>query len=111
MSSCRCLRPDSQPGAAFERLPTCRIVLADKGYDSEAIRPQIAAMAAAPNIPPKVKRRGEPCFSPVLYRGRDAIERMFERLEDFPRIAARYDRLAHNDLVAICFAATVSYWL
>jgi hypothetical protein len=46
-----------------------------------------------------------------LDRGRDAIERMFGRLKDFRRIATRYDRLASNYLAALCFAATVSFWL
>ena len=51
------------------------------------------------------------CFSPFLYRNRNAIERMFGRLKDFRRIATRYDRLADNFLAAVCLAATVSYWL
>jgi transposase len=50
-------------------------------------------------------------FSPALYRGRNAIERMFCRLKDFRRVATRYDRLATNFLAAVCIAATVSYWL
>ncbi|WP_342111695.1 IS5-like element ISMra5 family transposase [Methylobacterium sp. SI9] len=103
---------DCKAGALLlERLPACRIVLADKGYDSDAIRRQIEASGAAPNIPPKINRRWKPCFSPVLYRGRNAIERMFGRLKDFRRIATRYDRLATNYLAAVCLAATVSYWL
>lgn len=64
-----------------------------------------------PNIPPKANRRWKPCFSQVLYRDRNAIERMFCRLKDFRRIAIRYDRLAINFLGAVCIAATVSYWL
>jgi hypothetical protein len=32
--------------------------------------------------------------SPVLYRGRNAIKRMFCRLKDYRRIATRYDKLA-----------------
>ena len=76
-------------------------MLADKGYDSDAIRRQIEASGAAPNIPPEVNRRWKPCFSPVLYLGRNAIERMFGRL-----IATRYDHSAVNYL-----AATVNYWL
>ena len=59
----------------------------------------------------KINRRWKPCFSPVLYRGRKAIKRMFGRLKDFRRIATRYDRLATNSLAAVCLAATVSYWL
>ena len=103
---------DCKAGALLlERLPACRVVLADKGYDSDAIRRQIEAAGAAPNIPPKVNRRWKPCFSPVLYRGRNSIERMFGRLKDFRRIATRYDRSAINFLAAVCLAATVSYWL
>ena len=66
---------------------------------------------AAPNIPPKANWHWKPCFSPVLYRGRNAIERMFCRLKDFRRVATRYDRLATDYLAAVCIAATVSYWL
>ena len=103
---------DCTAGALLlERLPACRIVLADKGYDSDAIRRQIEAAGAAPNIPPKINRRWKPCFSPVLYRGRNAIERMCGRLKDFRRIATRYDRLATTYLAAVCLAAAISYWL
>ena len=55
-------------------------------------------------------RRWKPCFSPVLYRTRNAIERMFCRLKEFRRVATRYDCLAKSYLAAVCIAATVSYW-
>jgi transposase len=103
---------DCTAGALLvERLPTCRLLHADKGYDSDALRRQVEERGVAPNIPPKANRRWKPCFSPVLYRGRNAIERMFCRLKDFRRVATRYDRLATNYLAAVCLAATVSYWL
>ena len=56
-------------------------------------------------------RRWKNCFSPFIYRNRNAIESMFGRLKNFRRIATRYDRLADNFLAALCLAATVSYWL
>ncbi|KQT80161.1 transposase [Methylobacterium sp. Leaf465] len=84
-------------------------MLADKGYDSDAIHRQIEVTGAAPNIPPKSNRRWKPCFSPVLYKERNAIKRMFGRLKDFRRIATRYDRSAINYLTAVCIAATVSF--
>jgi len=103
---------DCKAGAhLLERAPACRILLGDKGYDSDAIRRQIEATGAAPNIPPKSNRLWKPCFSLVLYKGRNAIERMFGRLKDFRRIATRYDRLATHYLAAVCIAATVSHWL
>ncbi len=87
------------------------MVHADKAYDTNAIRRAVEARGALPNIPPKSNRRWKSCFSPFLYRDRNAIERMFGRLKDFRRIATRYDRLAANFLAAVCLAATVSYWI
>ncbi|KQO54043.1 transposase [Methylobacterium sp. Leaf91] len=86
-------------------------MLADKGYDSDAIRRQIEATGAAPNIPPKSNRRWKPCFSPVLYQGCNAVERMFGRIKDFRRSATPYDGSAAHSLKAVCIAATISYWL
>jgi Transposase DDE domain len=71
---------------------------------------KIESKRDAPDIPPKADRRWKNCFSPWLYRRRNAIERMFGRLKDFRRIATRYDRLASNFLAAVCLAATC-YWL
>ena len=92
-------------------MPPCRVVHTDKGYDSDAIRRQIEVAGALPNVPLKSNRRWKSCFSPALYKGRNAIERMFCRLKDFRRVATRYDRLAANYLAAVCIAATVSFWL
>ena len=95
----------------LKRMPACCILHADKAYDSDAIRRQVEATGAMPNIPPKANRRWKNCFSRTLYKGRNAIERMFCRLKDFRRVATRYDRLAANYLAAGGIAATVSYWL
>ena len=103
---------DCTAGAALlEQLPACDILHADKGYDANAIRRQVEDRGAMPNIPPKANRKWKNCFSPVLYRNRNAIERMFCRLKDFRRVATRYDRNAANFLAAVCIAAAVSYWL
>ena len=92
-------------------MPEVAILNGDKGYDTDAIRRQVENRGTMPNIPPKANRRWKNCFSPFLYRDRNAIERMFGRLKDFRRIATRYDRLAVNYLAAVCLAATVCYWL
>ena len=92
-------------------MPKTSILHGDKGYNSNPVRAKIESMGTAPNIPSKVNRRWKNCFSPVLYRDRNAIERMFCRLKDFRRIATRYDRRAVNFLAAVCSAAIVSYWL
>ena len=95
----------------LELLPAADVLHGDKGYDTDLIRRWVEANGTLSNIPPKANRIWKNCFSPVLYRARNAIERMFCRLKDFRRIATRYDRLATNFLAAVCIAATVSYWL
>ena len=95
----------------LEQMPSSPILHGDKGYDSNAIRRKIEENGTMPNIPPKSNRRWKNCFSPFLYRDRNAIERMFGRIKDFRRIATRYDRSAVNFLAAVCIAAIVSYWL
>lgn len=97
--------------ALLDLIPAGVLVHADRGYDTNRVRHRIEAAGAVPNIPPKSNRRWKNCFSPYLYRGRNAIERMFGRLKDFRRIATRYDRLAIHYLAAIHIAAIIGYWL
>jgi transposase len=95
----------------LDQMPTTSLLHADKGYDSDAVRRKVESRGVTPNIPAKINRRWRSCFSPYLYRDRNAVERMFGRIKDFRRIATRYDRLAQNLLAAVCLAATVTYWL
>ena len=95
----------------LDHIPKTSILHGDKGYDSNAVRQKVEDLGVAPNIPPKSNRIWKNCFSPVLYRNRNAIERMFGRIKDFRRIATRYDKLARNFLSAVHLVATVCYWL
>ena len=65
----------------LEQMPDVPILNGDKGYDSDAIRRQVEERGAMPNIPPKSNRIWKNCFSPFLYRDRNAIEHMFGRLK------------------------------
>ena len=47
----------------------------------------------------------------MLYRGRNAIERMPCRLKDDRRIATRHDKLADNFLGAVYIVASITCWL
>ena len=67
-------------------------VLADKAYDSNSLRDQIAQMKAQAVIPSKRNRK---IFTPhdiELCKQRNCIERCFNRLKHFRRFATRYDR-------------------
>jgi len=103
---------DCTAGAKLlDQFPHCDILHGDKGYDSNAIRQQVADQGAMANIPPKANRKWKNCFSPLLYRNRNAIERMFCRLKDFRCVATRHDHNAVTFLAAVCIAAVISYWL
>ena len=84
-------------------------MLADRAYDADAIRHLIEEQGAVSHIPPKGNRRWKSCFFRLLYRGRNANERMFCRLMNWRRIATRYDRLATNFMAAICLTAAATW--
>ena len=92
------------------RLREGTILLADKAYDADWLRRSIEAAGAAPNIPSKVTRRWRACFSAVLYRERNRIERFFNRIKHCRRIATRYEKHASNFLAMLKLAAT-HLWL
>lgn len=72
----------------LDQMPAAAILHGDKGYDSDAVCRKIESKGAAPNIPPKVSRRWKNCFSPYLYRDRNAIERMTDEAKK--RVHRRY---------------------
>jgi transposase len=83
-------------GVLLRSLLLGSLIMADRAYDTNAIRQQIQSQGAVPGTPSMRRRLWSCCFSPFLYRRRNAIERMFCRLQDFGRVATRYDRLAQN---------------
>ena len=97
--------------ALVAAMPPGDSMLADKGYDANALRALLASRGTTPIIPNKACRKVALPFDAEAYKQRNVIERMFCRLKDFRRIATRYDKLARNFLAAICIAATVIWWL
>ena len=55
--------------------------LADKGYDSNAIRAKAAERKAWANIPSKTNRKGSYVFSRWVYRQRNIVERFFNTIK------------------------------
>ena len=86
------------------------MLLADKGYDANALRQTVAAKKAWANIPPKSNRKDPICFSKYLYKARNLIERFFNKIKYFRRIATRYDKLAENYHAALNLVA-VRIWI
>ncbi len=92
-------------------VPTNGVLHGDKGYNSDRICRIVEARGSLPNIPPHKTRKWKNCFSPYFYKGRNVIEKMFGRLEEFRRFSTRYDRNARSSLSSLCLAATFCYWL
>ena len=67
-------------------------VLADKAYDSNALRETIATMKAKAVIPSNRSRKTIISHDANIYKHRNRIERCFNRLKHFRRFATRYDR-------------------
>lgn len=84
-----------------------RRVLADKAYDSNALRAQIAAMDAEAVIPCNPTRKRPIPYDFEAYKVRNRIERCFNKLKHFRRIATRYDRRAVHFLAFIHIAAAI----
>ena len=96
-------------------------VLADKGYPSKANRAWLRSRGIAATIPERddqiAHRRKKP-GRPIdfgadqrrRYRGRNVVERCFNKLKQWRGIAMRTDKLARNYRAAIALAATL-IWL
>lgn len=85
-------------------------LLADKGYDADYIINAVRAMNAAVVIPPKSNRKATRDYDREIYKERNLIERMFNKLKHFRRVSTRYDKLAHSFL-SFVYIAAIALWL
>ena len=77
----------------------------DKGYDSNGIREHLIAHDIVPVIPPKSNRRAPLDYDKALYKLREKVERFFNNLKQFRRIATRYEKLSQTFLALIHLVA------
>lgn len=73
-------------------------ILADKGYDANDLIDSIQAAGAMAVIPPKQNRVVQRSYDRHMYKDRNLVERFFNRIKQFRRIATRYEKLARNYL-------------
>lgn len=98
---------DSQEAEALlDTMPEGATLLADKGYDSNAIRQAAASKIIWANIPSRSNRKQRLPFSSWLYRQRNLVERFFNRIKHFRGIATRYDKCLENYLAAVKLICT-----
>ena len=84
--------------------------IADKGYDADHLRDSLAQAGAEVVIPPKRNRKAQRHYDVHLYKERNRIERFFNKLKQFRRVATRYDKLLVNFMGFVKLAA-IAIWL
>jgi transposase len=82
-----------------------QILLADRAYDSDALRAEMEKQGAWANIKPMPGRVRIPAFSAFLYRYRNLVERFFNKLKHFRAIATRFEKHDANYLALIKLAS------
>ena len=85
-------------------------VIADKGYDADALVQRIQASGAQAVIPPRSNRKVLRVYDTHLYKDRNLIERFFARIKHFRRIATRYEKLARSYMAFLHLVCTF-VWL
>ena len=83
-----------------------QILLADRAYDSDAMRQVLAERGAWANVRPMPQRRSILAFSPYLYRFRNLVERFFNKIKHYRAIATRFEKHDANYLALIKLAAS-----
>ena len=85
-------------------------LLADKGYDANALLDWLGQRDIAAVILPKANRKLQRNCDWCQYKERHVIECMFSKLKYFRRIATRYEKKASHFMEMLTFAA-VLLWL
>lgn len=98
-----------QAGALIESY-SADYVIADRGYDSDHFVVEIESEGSVAVIPPRRNRKIQREYNKSLYKLRNRVERLFQRLKNYRRIATRYERLGRNYMAMLSLVASL-VWL
>jgi len=90
--------------------PAPRVILADKGYDADAILTDLDAQGIAAVIPPKLNRKVQRPIDGNIYALRNLVERCFSKLKHSRRIATRYDKTA-SSFIGFVVISAIRMWV
>ena len=85
-------------------------VLADAGYDSDAIREGVTQRGGIAVIKPNATRSQKPAFDKHLYKERHRVENLIAKLKHSRRLATRYDKSARS-YIAFAHLAAIKIWI
>jgi len=81
------------------------VVIADKGYDSDAFVETIEDRGAEAVIPPRKNRVAPREYGQHTYKDRNLCERFWSKVKQYRRVATRYEKKARNFLAFVQVAA------
>ena len=87
--------------AARARVPDADEVVADKGYDSWAIKDTVLEADMAAHIPSKSNAAEPWPIDEAAYKDRNRVERLVNKIKQFRAAATRYDKLAATFLATL----------
>ena len=94
--------------AQVPQAPRRTHAIMDKAYDSDHIRARLTEHNLVPVIPSKSNRTNPIDYDRALYKLREKIERFFNNLKQFRRIATRHEKLSQTYLA---FIHLVAAWM
>jgi transposase len=83
------------------------VVIADKGYDSQAVTQLIEARGGEAVIPSLSNRSRQRAYDRDRYKDRNLAERFWNKAKQYRRVATRYEKTARNFLAFVHVAAIV----
>ena len=96
--------------ALLDQAPGAEAVLGDKGYDANTLVERIQNTGAEAIIPPRSNRKTPRPYDTHRYKARHLVERFFNQLKQFRRIATRYEKLADH-FAAMVTCRCIVLWL
>ena len=85
-------------------------VIADKGYDSNAVVEQIEAQGSRVVIPPRRNRVVMRDYDRDVFKSRFLVEHFFQKIKRCRRVATRFEKLAITFLGMVLLAC-ILVWL
>ena len=85
-------------------------LVGDKAYSSQEIRGSLRRSGTTPIIPKRSNQKQQGRFNRGLYRERNRVERLINRLKQYRRIATRYEKYSVNYLAMLMIGA-IRLWL
>ena len=103
-------RHDSQPAPELINRCPPRCLLADKAYDSDALRAQLQQVGSDAVIPSKSNRLKPLTWDKELYKARSEFECTFNLLKQARRFATRYEKTLRNYAAVVAIGCAI-LWL